>query len=394
MTPAAYPITYQRETSPSWLNYAAVLNGAASRDLARPFRFLELGCGRGYSALLHAAAHPAGEFVAVDRDAAAIAQARGWAASCGVRNVRFVAAGFDAAGLKDLPRFDFVVLHGVYSWVSAPTRAVLCALLRDSLLPGGLAYVSYNCLPGRAGELPLRRLLQEFGGGDGAREIERWRALGFGYFKTHPAAALAVKSWAAQPQGYLAQEYLAEACEALWSVDVADEMAQAGLRWIASATLRDRHDALLVDDATARAIAGLATPRLRTLALDLAVNRAFRRDVFVRGDAGQDGGGAALGDLMIAAAGEPIPDSIVMPRGRIRFQPDFAAALRRVMADGPIRLGDAIRALGGGARNLLWLIAAGALAPAVPDAAAARATQEALERQGVGLTAADLRPLV
>ena len=63
-----YPITYQRETAPSWLNYAAALGGGGARDLTRRFRYLELGCGRGYSALLHAAAHPTGEFVAIDRD--------------------------------------------------------------------------------------------------------------------------------------------------------------------------------------------------------------------------------------------------------------------------------------------------------------------------------------
>ncbi len=393
-----YPITFQRETAPSWLNYAAALNGGGVRDLTRPFRCLELGCGRGYSALLHAAAHPAGAFVALDRDARAIAQAQDWAARNAVTNVQFVCASFADAALRTLPHFDFIVLHGVYSWVDSATRAALRALLRGRLAPGGLGYVSYNCLPGWAAELPLRRLLNEFGAAGeaaaAARQVQKLR--GLSYFRAHPAAERAVKSWAAQPEAYLAQEYFGEACEALWSVDVMDEMAEAGLAWVASATLRDAHTALLADDATARAVAGLATPRLRTLAMDFAVNRAFRRDIFARGGLSRGHGGAALLDLMIASSGESIADSIVVPRGRIRFQPDFAAAVQRVMADGPIRLGDAIGALGGGdaARNLLWMVAAGLLAPAPPDLKAAARLRQALQRQGIGLTGEDAQPLV
>ena len=379
----AYPFTYQPEISPSWLNYCAVLNGHAPRDVTRPFRYLELGCGRGYSVLLHAAAHPCGEFHAVDRDACAIAGARALADACGVRNVTFHAAPFDRTPVQG--PFDFIVLHGVYSWVDAATRASLRALLHTRLASEGLVYVSYNCLPGWASELPLRRLLREFGTnvGAAARELERLRACDLAYFRAHPAAERAVRSWAGRPEGYLAQEYLAEACDALWSVDVIDEMAAADLNWIASATPRDQHEALLVDEATSRAVAALATPRLRALALDFAVNRSFRRDVFVRG--GRAGGGAALGDMKLRPSAATIPQSIVMPRGRIHFRADFTLALQRVMAGGEISLGDAVTDLGGpkAARNLLWLIAGGVLTPAAPDEKAFMALRARLGRMGV-----------
>ena len=385
MSLPVYPITYQPETSPSWLNYTAALSGSATRDLRRPFRYLELGCGRGYSALLHAAAHPNGEFHAVDRETGAIAGARAWAQACGVRNVTFHAAPFTEAAPGG--RFDFIVLHGVYSWVDAATRASLRALLGASLAPGGLAYVSYNCLPGWAAEAPLRRLLSEFSdGGDvgaAARELERLRACGFAYFKAHPSAERAVRSWAGRPEGYLAQEYLADACEALWAVDVIDEMAAAGLAWIASATPRDQHEALLVDEETARAVAGLGTPRRQTLALDFAVNRSFRRDVFMCGTAVRDA--AALGAVKIRRFGDAIPQSIVMPRGRIHFGAEFIAALQKIMADGSIGLDQAVAALGEprAARNILWLIAGCALAPAAPDEKALMELRARLSRMGV-----------
>lgn len=385
---AAYPVTYQRETSPTWLHHAAVLGGAAARDPARPFRYLELGCGRGYSALIHAASHPNGEFHACDRDATVIDEARGWARALELKNIEFHAASFEEIAARETPPFDYIAAHGVYSWVREAARATIRGLLRERLAPGGLAYVSYNCLPGWAGELPLRRFLAELSGGGveaGARELDRLRAAGLAYFAAHPAADRAVASWAGQPVGYLAHEYLAEAWEPMWSVDMIDAMAAEGLYFAGSATLRDAHEALLVDAAAARAIAQLATPRLRMLAMDFAVNRGFRRDVFAKGAPVADANRTALRDLLIGGAGD-IAESIVVPRGRISFNAEFIAALRALMVKGPVRLGDAVRALGDteeAARNLLWLTAAGSLAPVAPDQAAGERARADLKRLGV-----------
>ncbi|MBS0472692.1 MAG: methyltransferase regulatory domain-containing protein [Proteobacteria bacterium] len=382
---ASYPVTYQPETAPSWLHHAAVLGGHLAPDPSGAFRYLELGCGRGYSALLHAAAHPNGRFVAVDANPDAIAAARDAAEALKLSNIAFDTVDFAANGFEG--QFDFIVLHGVYSWVTAETRARLRAILRERLAPGGISYVSYNSLPGWAGELPLRRLLSELsadGVAAGAQMVDGLRKAGFAYFTANPTAERAVAGWSARPEGYLAHEYLADAWDCLWSVDVMDEMAEAGLAFAGSATLRDHHDALLLDESAARAVAALATPRQRMLAQDFARNRGFRRDLFGR-DLPPDSNGAALRDLVIESTGE-IPESIVVPRGRVSFQPAFIAALRGLMAKGPQRLGDAVRALGESgdvARNLMWLTAAGALSPAVPDRAARAAARTALAKMGV-----------
>lgn len=383
----AYPITYQRETSPAWLHYAAVLNGGLGRDPKTPFRYLELGCGRGYSTVVHAACFPQGTFVGVDSDESAIADARTWAAELGLANVRFEVTRFDDARLAAEEPFDFVALHGVYSWVSEDARAAIRALLADRLTDGGLAYVSYNAMPGWASELPLRRLLGELSGdasiAEAARTIGSLR--GFAFFKANPAAERAVASWQGKPDGYLAHEYLAEACEPLWSVDVLDAMVAAGLEWAGSATLRDAHEALLIDEATAAAVAAMPTARQRALAMDFAVNRAFRRDVFVKGARGE---GGDVREIVVSAA-EEITDSVVMPRGRVRFQPAFIAALRALMAKGSIRLGDAVVRLANGqtapevARNLLWLVAAGMLSPLGEATARETQVREALRQMGV-----------
>jgi len=365
-----YPQTYQRETAPSWLRYAAVLNGVVAPELSDGFRYLELGCGQGLSTLLHAAANPGGDFVACDLDSDAIAFAQVRAKAFGIENTTFEQAGFeDVEGA-----FDFVVLHGVYSWVDAATRAVLRKVVHDRLKPGGLCYVSYNAMPGWADEIALQRLLRELHReGDLGGAVKSVDALkSFSFFTQHPAAQRAVTAWGNEPLGYLAQEYIG-ASEPLWSVDVIDEMAAAGMTHIGSATLRDAHDELLFDAETAKRVAEQSTERLRRLAADFALNRAFRRDLFVKGmpaPAGRD----ALDSSVIGCVGAAaqLPDAIVVPRGRIRFAPAFVPAVRHLFGRGPQVLRHAAVALGGSVaarRNLLWLVASGALTPFAAAAA-------------------------
>ena len=45
-------------------------------------------------------------------------------------------------------KFDYIISHGIYSWVPAPVRERLLAICRENLAPNGIAYVSYNTLPG------------------------------------------------------------------------------------------------------------------------------------------------------------------------------------------------------------------------------------------------------
>ena len=72
--------------------------------------------------------------------------------------------------------FDMVVAHGVFTWVSEAVRHDIVAFLAAKLAPGGIAFVSYNCLPGWAAATPLQHILMEFGArgtGDSLARIGR-----------------------------------------------------------------------------------------------------------------------------------------------------------------------------------------------------------------------------
>ena len=292
VTDVAYPETFFRELSPVWLNYVAALGRVPPRDLERPFTYLELGCGLGSSVITNAAAFPGGQFYACDINREHVEHARKRAADFGIRNIEIHECAFEQLHREALPAFDFIVAHGVYSWVAAHERQTICDLVRDRLEPGGLLYLSYNSLPGWAGEMPLRKLLVELAAGEGGdtttrtgralRSLQHIGSARLKFMDASPACAAALAAYARAPIPYVAHEFLNATWEPFYCVDVADQLQEAGVAYLGSATLTDNHAALLIDESTLRSIAQLPQERQRRLALDFATNQQFRRDVFWR----------------------------------------------------------------------------------------------------------------
>ncbi|MEQ1507390.1 MAG: class I SAM-dependent methyltransferase [Myxococcota bacterium] len=140
------------EAHPDRLCVVGRLFGLCPPDPATA-RVLELGCGAGLHLAPIAARLPGSRCVGVDRNPAAIARARGTAAQLGASNLTFVEADLCAADppLADatLPdAYDYVIVHGVYSWVPAEVRDAILARCARWLAPTGIAYVSYNTRPG------------------------------------------------------------------------------------------------------------------------------------------------------------------------------------------------------------------------------------------------------
>ena len=110
-------------------------------------RVLELGCGTGINLLAMAQLFPNAEFIGVDYAETQISIGLDAAASSGIANARFIHADFRELG-ADLGEFDYIIAHGIYSWISDEIKEVLLRLTKKQLSPNGLAYVSYNTLPG------------------------------------------------------------------------------------------------------------------------------------------------------------------------------------------------------------------------------------------------------
>lgn len=118
----------------------------------------ELGFGQGLSLAIHAVAGGA-RWYGTDINPAHVATLHGLVAGTGaeVEACAQSFAGFCAR--DDLPQFDFIGLHGVWSWVSAANRGRILGFVERRLRLGGALYLSYNALPGWAAMLPLRAAL-------------------------------------------------------------------------------------------------------------------------------------------------------------------------------------------------------------------------------------------
>jgi methyltransferase-like protein/2-polyprenyl-3-methyl-5-hydroxy-6-metoxy-1,4-benzoquinol methylase len=110
-------------------------------------RVLELGCAAGGNLVPLAARYPRARFVGIDYSAVEVAHGQELVRDMGLGNVELRHQSIADFGRSDEP-FDYVVCHGVYSWVTPDLQDAILKLCRANLAPNGVAYVSYNTYPG------------------------------------------------------------------------------------------------------------------------------------------------------------------------------------------------------------------------------------------------------
>ena len=381
ITEIAYPAALHPEIGPRWLCYACAIAGVAATDCDAQFRYLELGCGPGTSLLHNARLFPNGYFVGCDLNPDHIALANKTAA--GASNVELHTCSFADWAKSNPEPFDFVVMHGVLSWVNRQAQDELVAIVKDQLRSSGLLYVSYNCLPGWAPEMPLRHLLSELAeeetGGLRDRANQAWalartmRDAGFKYFAGNAEVSAALDPPKDQPFGYLAHEYFNPHWRVFYSNEVAETFAAAGCELVGSATLTDNYDMLSLEPTQAKLIDGLQSVAMQELASDFATNRAFRRDIFAKSPTllSDQESALALGNTPIALAKEPpLSPKVIVPRGALTFQKSFMDEVTSALTKSPVSISALSEYLAKGhgdiigiRRNLEILVAARVLKP-------------------------------
>ncbi len=155
----AYPSKLFDMTHPDRLRMFGKLHGLSPAP-AETARLLEIGCGEGYNLLGLAAAYPDAHLEGFDLAATAVEIGRAHAQAAGLHNVVLSVGDIvDVARTIEPESFDYIVAHGVYAWVPEPVRDAVLALIARALAPHGVAYVSYNALPGGHFRMAIRDLL-------------------------------------------------------------------------------------------------------------------------------------------------------------------------------------------------------------------------------------------
>lgn len=153
----SYPGSPFAQTHPDRLATVAALYGMKAAPPER-CRVLELGCGNGGNLVPIAYALPGSTFVGLDAARSAVAQGRGQIAALGLANVKLLHA--DLLDAADLGTFDYVVAHGLYSWVPPAVQERVLAIASEVLSPNGVAYVSYNAYPGCHVRNAMRQMMR------------------------------------------------------------------------------------------------------------------------------------------------------------------------------------------------------------------------------------------
>lgn len=266
-------------THPEHLFAVSALCGRTAPPFATA-RVLELGCARGSNLLPMALDLPGGEFVGVDLSARQIDEARARAERLKLRNVSFRAVSLTEIDARD-GEFDYIVCHGVYSWVDASVRDHILRLCRERLRPTGIAYVSFNALPGWNNLRTVREFLRlHVAPGPAPKRLESARrALGvYAEAIRNERAPWAVwmrdeLAWIAEADdAYVFHEYLETSNDAFYLTDFVAAARAHDLAHLADANLTLAAPALRP---------GVADPLALAQSIDFAANRRFRAALLV-----------------------------------------------------------------------------------------------------------------
>lgn len=255
----------------------------------------ELGFGQGVSINLHAAAtvsHWRGtDFIAAQ---ASFAQDLARASSA---DVALYDEAFDEfCGRDDLPEFDYIGLHGIWSWVSDENRHMIVDFVRRKLKVGGVLYTSYNTQPGWAAMVPMRDLLTEHAAvmsADGAGIVNKIdNALVFAdqllaadpkYARTNPEIKDRIEKIKKQDRHYVAHEYFNRDWEPMSFAKMVSWLGPAKVQWACSANYLDAIDAANLTSDQQTLLKGITDPMFRQSVRDFCVNQQFRKDYWVKG---------------------------------------------------------------------------------------------------------------
>ena len=157
----AYPTTIFAQTHPDRLGAIAQLHDIPVAA-AGTARILEVACGDAMNLLAMAVAAPEAKFTGFDLAPTVIDRGRSRAAAAGLGNVQLEVRDLVEAAHGLEGAFDYIIAHGLYAWVPEPVRDALFALIGRVLAPKGLAFVSYNTLPGGYFRMAIRDLMRHF----------------------------------------------------------------------------------------------------------------------------------------------------------------------------------------------------------------------------------------
>jgi SAM-dependent methyltransferase len=287
-----YTFGYYTVMNPARIRLAFLLSGLTPPPIAS---CCELGFGNGITVNVHAAASPC-EWHGNDFNPSQLLFAADIAHKAGT-TVHLCDDSFeDYARRTDLPQFDFIALHGIWTYVSAQNRATILSFINSRLKPGGVVYVSYNLMAGWAKFLPLRALMlsqqhdfksQKTTASNPARDalamLDRLVEVNARTFQGDPKLMSLFASLKQDNPDYIIHEFFGANWNIMNFSDTAREMEQAKLSYACSANYMDHLSSIDLTADQQNLINSASSVALKEDLRDVILHRRFRMDYWVKG---------------------------------------------------------------------------------------------------------------
>lgn len=287
-----YTYGYYAELNPLRAQLAFLHSGLVCPEFGTA---CELGFGQGLSTNLHAAASVT-EWHGTDFNPAQAGFAQELAAAAGSGAKLYDEAFAEFAARPDLPDFDYIGLHGIWSWISDENRQIIVDFIRKKLKVGGVLYISYNTLPGWAAFAPMRHLMTEHAeiiGAEGRGIVSRIDdAVEFAdkllatnpiFARANPLVGERIKGLKQQNRHYLAHEYFNRDWHPMHFATMAQWLEPAKVSYACSAHYLEHIDVVNLTAEQQEFLKEIPDAMFRESVRDFMINQQFRRDYWVKG---------------------------------------------------------------------------------------------------------------
>lgn len=344
-----YPEFFYKEMQPIWLNTVVNFLGFKAPNLQQKFSYLELACATGINLLISALNHPQAQFVGVDFNQQHIKQAQQSAKKLGLENIEFIHADFSEFLAEDTQKFDFIVNHGTFTWISHAHQQQILDIIDHSLNESGLCYLHYMCYPGSKDLIPLQKLLNlvdEQYDESSTANIEAGKQL---FYNLNAAGAFvnetkidAVLNTLNNHNADLAHEFLTDHWKPLFSVDLHKRVYEkTKMTYLGSAHPCENLESISIPANMQQMIRETQQPALREYLKDLARDAKQRVDIFQKKPIhlNKDDHFKAISEIKFKLLS---PQTLVnlevfnTPIGPIKSNPNVLKALCETMGDGQL----------------------------------------------------------
>lgn len=349
-----YVSAYQSEISPARLHFDLALAGSHWEPQDRDrLTVLDIGCGRGVTARILAAANPGWDVIGIDLQPVHVVEANDAAAAAGLGNARFIEMDLvesdEAAIAARLPEIDIVLCWGVWTWVPDGARDGIVRVLKSRLKPGGIVLMGYNALPGFSDSLVMQRLIDEAcrdirGTPDerclaAIEAVEAMRAAG-AFSLPHEQVLKHFVASARRAPAYMLHEWMTSFWRPVYHADLARALAEARLDYAGSANPSRSLPSLQIAPERRQLIEDAPPGIHRETLTDMFLQRRFRTDIFIRGR--RPARQRMLEDIpvVLGTAPEALTISVTTSSGEATLKDEHRDILAAALADGPRTLAE------------------------------------------------------